>query len=60
MAQSVEHIVHIDGVVGSSPTGTTTTSLRGLVFCYICKNSVRSIWERTFSYFFHSTKEVSP
>ena len=23
MAQSVEHIVHIDGVVGSSPTGTT-------------------------------------
>ena len=24
MAQSVEHIVHIDGVVGSSPTGTTT------------------------------------
>ena len=32
MAQSVEHIVHIDGVVGSSPTGTTTTSLNGLVF----------------------------
>ena len=24
MAQSVEHIVHIDGVVGSSPTVTTT------------------------------------
>ena len=23
MAQSVEHIVHIDGVVGSSPTVTT-------------------------------------
>ena len=33
MAQSVEHIVHIDGVVGSSPTGTTTASLNGLVFC---------------------------
>ena len=26
MAQSVEHIVHIDGVVGSSPTVTTTRS----------------------------------
>ena len=24
MAQSVEHIVHIDGVVGSSPTVTTS------------------------------------
>ena len=35
MAQSVEHIVHIDGVVGSSPTGTTITSLQGLVFCYM-------------------------
>ena len=34
MAQSVEHIVHIDGVVGSSPTGTTRTSLKGLVFLY--------------------------
>ena len=31
MAQSVEHIVHIDGVVGSSPTGTTKkkTTLNG-------------------------------
>ena len=26
MAQSVEHIVHIDGVVGSSPTVTTTSA----------------------------------
>ena len=25
MAQSVEHIVHIDGVVGSSPTVTTNS-----------------------------------
>ena len=37
MAQSVEHIVHIDGVVGSSPTVTTTQrSLRNqasLSFC---------------------------
>ena len=24
MAQSVEHFVHIEGVVGSSPTATTT------------------------------------
>ena len=28
MAQSVEHIVHIDGVVGSSPTVTTTKPLQ--------------------------------
>ena len=35
MAQSVEHIVHIDGVVGSSPTVTTTnTSL--IVWSEVC------------------------
>ena len=28
MAQSVEHIVHIDGVVGSSPTVTTKNPLQ--------------------------------
>ena len=28
MAQSVEHIVHIDGVVGSSPTVTTMKPLQ--------------------------------
>ena len=38
MAQSVEHIVHIDGVVGSSPTGTTTktTTLHGWLFFCVC------------------------
>ena len=38
MAQSVEHIVHIDGVVGSSPTGTThkrTTPCGWFFCCYI-------------------------
>ena len=36
MAQSVEHIVHIDGVVGSSPTVTTMVqSFRGLDILYI-------------------------
>ena len=37
MAQSVEHIVHIDGVVGSSPTVTTRAeaveNLRLLLLC---------------------------
>ena len=42
MAQSVEHIVHIDGVVGSSPTGTTQTSLQGLVFCLQAGRAHRS------------------
>ena len=32
MAQSVEHIVHIDGVVGSSPTGTTQPAYKGWFF----------------------------
>ena len=36
MAQSVEHIVHIDGVVGSSPTVTTTVqSVEDWTFLYI-------------------------
>ena len=38
MAQLVEHIVHIDGVTGSSPVATTKKSLeikcfRGFSFC---------------------------
>ena len=36
MAQLVEHIVHIDGVTGSSPVGTTkqkTTQLGGFFVC---------------------------
>ena len=40
MAQSVEHIVHIDGVTGSSPVATTTR-LAGRnvcqVFSYLAK-----------------------
>ena len=32
MAQLVEHIVHIDGVVGSSPTGTTTWPVNSDVY----------------------------
>ena len=32
MAQLVEHIVHIDGVVGSSPTGTTTWPVNSVVY----------------------------
>ena len=48
LAQLVEHIVHIDGVTGSSPVQTTmntdiswyrkTHRLRW-VFCYTCKNA---------------------
>ena len=37
MAQLVEHIVHIDGVTGSSPVGTTkqrTTRLGGFLFVF--------------------------
>ena len=30
MAQSVEHFVHIEGVVGSSPTVTTAKKVRTL------------------------------
>ena len=35
MAQLVEHIVHIDGVIGSSPIGTTkykATLMGGFLF----------------------------
>ncbi len=31
MAQSVEHIVHIDGVTGSSPVATTMSKLGKLL-----------------------------
>ena len=46
MAQLVEHIVHIDGVTGSSPVATTMntdiswykkTHRMWWVFCYTCK-----------------------
>ena len=45
MAQLVEHIVHIDGVTGSSPVATTTSSVRndrGFLFAFhsgICRRS---------------------
>ena len=32
MAQLVEHIVHIDGVTGSSPVSTTTSSAELRIF----------------------------
>ena len=42
MAQSVEHIVHIDGVVGSSPTVTTeiprSERLRDFLFVLLIDN----------------------
>ena len=56
MAQSVEHIVHIDGVVGSSPTVTTRNlagqRLQGFSFaktrqCLICRRKTRTFKTRT-------------
>ena len=35
MAQSVEHIVHIDGVVGSSPTVTTQNRITLAVILFL-------------------------
>ena len=35
MAQSVEHIVHIDGVVGSSPTVTTQNRITFMVVLFL-------------------------
>ena len=35
MAQSVEHIVHIDGVVGSSPTVTTQNRITFTVVLFL-------------------------
>ena len=39
MAQSVEHIVHIDGVVGSSPTVTTENRITFAVVLFFCQPS---------------------
>ena len=38
LAQLVEHIVHIDGVTGSSPVSTTTkkTTKMGVLFLWFC------------------------